>query len=132
MIKEELKNYLKMNIELTRLEDKIARIRNKVESPKTAMLTNDGKGGERKDFTDCVDELIELQESYDKRAKAIIAEQIHIENAIAALADPIERAVLGYKYIDGLNWEQICVKISYSWRNTHYIHAKALENIKES
>ena len=130
MTKQELKNYSRMNKELARLEEKIKVLRNKIESPKSAVLSGVTSSGERKDFTDYIDNIVELQEMYNRRAKAIIEEQIRIENAIARLDNPIERAVLGYYYIDGLTWEQICVKVNYSWNRIHHFHRKALINIK--
>ena len=130
MNKQELKNYLRLTVELKRLEEKMETLRNKIEKPKSAVFTDTAKGGEKKDFTDMLDDLIELQEYYSERAKPIIAEQIRIENAIAQLADPIERAIMGYKYIDGFTWEEICVKIKYSWVQTHKYHGRALQNIK--
>ena len=131
MNKQELKNYLRMNVESTRLKEKINELRNKVEKPKSALYFETSKGGEHKDFTDYIDKIIELSEIYAERQKAIIYEQIRIETAIAKLDDPVERAVLGYYYIDGFTWEQVCVKIGNKWRNTHYIHANALRNISE-
>ena len=131
MTKKELKSYLRMNIELKRLEEKMAEMRNRLQNPKSPILSDIPKsGGRYKNFADNIDELIELQEFYDKRAKEIIAEQIHIEKVIALLSDPVERAIIGYKYIDGLKWEQICVKINYGWERTHYYHSRALQNIK--
>jgi len=132
MTKEELKNYSRMNIELARLEEKIAVLRNRVESPRGAVLTNTGKGGERKDFTDYIDKLIELQEHYSERAKIIFAEQIKIEMAIAAIDDPVSRLILGYRYIDGLDWQAISEKIHYSQVHTVYrLHPKALNELQE-
>jgi len=130
MEKNELKNYLRMSTELKRLEEKIKETRHTLEKPKGSVLSHMPRGGEYKDFTDVLNDLVELQEFYNVQAKAIIAEQLRVETAIDALSDPIERAVLGYKYVDGLTWEQICVKIGYEWAQTHRIHAKALKNIK--
>ena len=131
MNKQDLKQYLRWNVELSRLEEKISEVRNRIEKPKNVNFSEVSSGGvgQHKDFTDYIPELIELQEIYNIRAKKIIAEQIRIETAIAALDDPIERAVLGYKYIDGLTWEQICVKINYGWDRVHHHHRKALANI---
>ena len=127
--KKDLKNYLQMNAKLTRLEEKLTEMRHTIEKPRSAVLSDMPKGGMRKDFTDDVDNLLELQEIYNRQRDALIDERIRIESAIAKLSDPVECAILGYKYIDGLTWEQVCVKINYSWRQTHYIHSKALRNI---
>ena len=92
--KQDLKNYVRYKIELARLENKIEEVRNRLEKPRANILSDMPRGGERKDFTDDIDMLIELQEVYNKWCKKIIAEQIRIETAILELADPIERAVM--------------------------------------
>ena len=129
--KKDLKNYLQMNAKLTRLEEKLTEMRHTIEKPRSAVLSDMPKGGMRKDFTDNVDNLLELQEVYNRQWDALIDERIRIESAIAKLSDPVECAILGYKYIDGLTWEQVCVKINYSWVQTHAYHSKALKNIAE-
>ena len=53
-----------------------------------------------------------------------------ITNAIKALDNENEQDVLWYRYIKGLKWEEVCVKIGYSWQHTHRIHSNALENLK--
>jgi len=72
-----------------------------------------------------------LQEIYNRQWDELIDERIRLESAIAKLSDPVECAILGYKYIDGLTWEQVCVKINYSWRQIHRQHASALKNIEK-
>ena len=129
MTKQDLKDYQRMNIELKRLEDKKAELRNKAVSLKSSIISDMPKGGERKNFTDYLDELVELQDFYDMRAKEITKKQNRIEHIISLLDDPIERAILSYRYTDDIPFEEICVKINYSWRQTHRIHSNALKNI---
>ena len=40
--------------------------------------------------------------------------------------DGIEGEVLKYRYVDLLTWEEICIRVHYSWRQTHRIHRRAL------
>lgn len=42
-----------------------------------------------------------------------------------------KRMLLRYRYIDHMKWEEICVLMSYSWKQIHQIHNLALEQIKE-
>jgi hypothetical protein len=53
-----------------------------------------------------------------------------IEDCINMLDDSVQRTVLRLRYIDGLTWEKICVKISYEWAWTHRIHSSALEKLQ--
>ena len=40
--------------------------------------------------------------------------------------DGVEGEVLKYRYVDLLTWEEICIRVHYSWRQTHRIHRRAL------
>lgn len=73
---------------------------------------------------------IELQEKYNAKLEELAIEQLAIENAIESL-DETARMLLRYRYIDGLKWEEVCVKIGYSWTQTHYIHGEALKQLRE-
>lgn len=53
-----------------------------------------------------------------------------IRNRINAVKDQSEREVLTYRYIRGMKWEGIAVKMGCSWQWTHKIHSKALKNIE--
>jgi hypothetical protein len=34
-----------------------------------------------------------------------------------------------HRYLEGLTWEKVCVEMNYSWRQTHNIHARALDKL---
>lgn len=74
-----------------------------------------------------MDELIERlkQERFEK-----VRLREKIEREINAMANEDEKAVLRYRYIQGMTWEAVCVRIGYSWRQTHRTHARALENFR--
>lgn len=70
-----------------------------------------------------------LRELYREKLDALVALQVSIENAIDSLG-PVEREIFRYRYIDGLEWHQVCAKINYSWQQTHRIHKAALIKLK--
>ena len=132
MTKEELKKYVKMDAQLKRLEQAIAETRSWLEKPSsTAWSFSPSSAGRKRDLSDGIAKLEALLDDYNARWDALIDERARIEAAIAAIADPVEQALLGYRYVDGLQWEQICVKLNYSWAQTHRVHASALKNIAE-
>lgn len=53
-----------------------------------------------------------------------------ITDRIEHLADEDEKDVLMYRYIKLMTWEDIAVKMGFSWQHTHKIHARALSNFK--
>lgn len=129
MTKRELKRYKTMDAELKRLGKKREELENEIQSPKIPTISDMPKGGEGLDTADKIIKLIELKTIYEKQWDELIQERMRIEKAINSLGDSTERALMGYKYIDGLTWEEVCVKISYSWKQTHRIHGRALKNI---
>lgn len=129
MTKQELRQYKRLDIELKRLENKISELEAEIISPKVAKLEHTPKGKSQTDLADKIAKLIDLKELYNKKWDELIDKQREIEKAIASLSDPIERALMGYRYIDGLTWEEVCVKINYSWRQVHRLHSEILKKI---
>lgn len=62
-----------------------------------------------------------------KKAKCLLEKTREIDHAIENLADSTQALILRYRYIDGLDWEEITEELCYSARSIHYIHNKALE-----
>ena len=72
----------------------------------------------------------ELRADYDQKREKLAAELLSIEQAIETL-DSTERTLMRLRYIDGLSWQAIALRISYSWQQTHRIHTRALIKIKD-
>jgi NRPS condensation-like uncharacterized protein len=53
-----------------------------------------------------------------------------IEAAISTVEDITLQTLLRYRYLNGLTWEKIAVEMNYAWRNVHYLHGKALYEIR--
>ena len=62
-----------------------------------------------------------------QKAKQLLVKTREIDHAIENLADSTQALILRYRYIDGLDWEEITEELCYSPRSVHYIHNKALE-----
>jgi hypothetical protein len=124
-----LSQYTKLVIEYDHIFETYKVLLNKLDfpSPKAQVLshTPSGEGGgnpiEAEYFR--VIMLEEILKDIKNRLSLI-------EESISALEDSTERLVLRLRYIDGLPWEKICVKISYEWTWTHRIHSNALENFE--
>ena len=54
--------------------------------------------------------------------------EVEIYKRIDRMQDQTEREILRYRYIDGLNWEQISTRLNYSKRNVTRIHGRALRH----
>lgn len=53
-----------------------------------------------------------------------------VEALIDTLDDEKQRAVLGYRYLEGMNWDEIACKMNYTERHMHRLHAEALCEIQ--
>ena len=53
-----------------------------------------------------------------------------ITGRIGQLSDEDEKDVLMYRYIKLMKWEDICVKMEFSWKWINKIHARSLKNFQ--
>lgn len=95
-------------------------------------VTNDGMphGTDKKDLSDYAVKVDEIeQELVAARYSRICAFQ-EVQKRIEAMEDEREKDLLTYRYLKGLKWEEICVRMDYKWRQVHRIHAMAIKNLK--
>lgn len=127
--KHELQQYVRINKEAEQLREQITRIRSQMESPKGQIITD--MPGHTATFDRvgiAYTQLDSVQNHYLLKLSELCGIQLKIEIAIERLT-PLERTMMRYRYLDGLTWEKICVKMNYEWRQIHYIHSRALKNI---
>lgn len=108
MTKEQLRQYRSIKIETSQLERRVIEL--------------ELRGHDY--------EIIQpLHDLYREKLRGLIDGQLRIEKAIEAL-NPTERELMRLRYIDGMEWVEICETIHYEWTQTHRIHARALAKIK--
>ena len=74
-----------------------------------------------------LDEQIELLKT-ERLEKARCYQKI--ERQIKQMENEDEQEVLRLRYITGLKWEEVALKMNYSWKWIHKIHGRALQNFK--
>ena len=110
MTKEQLRQYRSMKMEICQLERRVEELE---------------RAGRR-----CDREIIQpLQDLYRDKLQALIIGQLKIEKTIEDL-NPTERELMRLRYIDGADWTEVAATIHYEWTQTHRIHARALNKIK--
>lgn len=83
--------------------------------------------GDLSSYAAKVDELMrELKEQMEKK----IDIRREITRKIDAMPNETESLLLRYRYIHLLKWEEVALKMEYSWRNVMKLHGKALEHFK--
>lgn len=127
--KEYLKSYRRAIKREQDILDEIQRLRLDKMFP---SVVNDGMphGSSHSDLSDyaaILDEQIDfLKEERLEKAKYYKK----IERQISQMENEDEQEVLRLRYILGMKWEEVAVKMGYSWKQTHRIHSSALKNFK--
>ena len=127
--KEYLKSYRRAIKREQDILDEIQRLRLDKMFP---SVVNDGmpRGSSHSDLSDyaaILDEQIDLLK--EERLEKVRCYQ-KIERQISQMENEDEQEVLRLRYILGMKWEEVAVKMDYSWRQIHRIHSSALKNFK--
>ncbi len=109
MTKEELRQYRSIKMEISQIERRIVEME---------------RHGLELEITH------PLRELYRQKLADLIEGQLKIEKAIEGLT-PTERELMRLRYIDGEDWLEVAASIHYEWTQTHRIHARALNKIKD-
>lgn len=123
--KEYLKSYRRAIKREQDILDEIQRLRLDKMFP---SVVNDGMphGSSHSDLSDyaaILDEQIDLLK--EERLERVRCYQ-KIERQIRQMENEDEQEVLRLRYILGMKWEEVAVKMNYSYRRTLDIHGKAL------
>lgn len=128
-IKRKLSRYNSLTFERMQLEEQLAVLEMTMTAPKAQALDGMPRGSAGGDaMASLVAELVGLQDKYKEKLSQIIAAQAEVENLIESL-EPTERRLMRHRYLEGMVWEEVCVEMAYSWRQTHNIHARALDKL---
>jgi len=128
--KDYLNSYKNLCKKLKSLEDQLQSLRETEESAKTPSISDMPKAHNQTDLSDV---MVRIEEVYTKivRLRAeCIKRKLEIEDKIADMPDGIEADILRKRYLEFKSWEEICVELNYSWRQTHRLHSNALSNFK--
>jgi DNA-directed RNA polymerase specialized sigma subunit len=116
-------------MERRQILDRIMRLEARLTAPGAQNLDGMPRGSSGGDaMARGVTALADLRNLYREKEIELSQALIDIEHLIENL-DPVERMIARYRYIDRMQWEQICVKISYSWRQTHRIHSDMIDKL---
>ena len=128
LTEKDLKEYRLLGVEAERLEESKVRLKKQIETFQASKYQPIAKD-ERKTLTDALIRMERLEEEYIKRITEIMKRRLHVESFIDSLDDPEERIVMRLRYIEGDEWEQVCVKVYCGWDKVHRINRSVLERI---
>lgn len=126
--KEYLNSYKNLCIKLNSLEEQLESLREVEQSAKIQELSDMPRSGKQKDLSDYIVKLDRILSKVIRTKQECLDRKLDIENHIADITDGVESAILHKRYIEFKHWEEICIEVGYCWRQTHYLHSKALSN----
>ena len=77
-----------------------------------------------------LEQYMEISEEITRELRNLRRLRREIRAVIAALEDDTLQALMLYRYINGMTFEQIAVKLQYSWRQVCRKHGRALQELK--
>lgn len=127
--KEFLMSYQKEKRRVRRLEEQLEELRRNKMSP---SVVNDGMphGTDKKDLSDYAVKVDEIEQDLISARYSRICAFQDVQRRIEAMENEREKDLLTYRYIRGMKWEEVAVRMDYSWRKVHYLHGDALEHFK--
>lgn len=127
--KEYLWGYQRALRKQKELEEEICQLRLDTMVP---SLIQDGMphgsgGGDLSGYAAKVGGLLEdLRELVEKKLDI----RREISRKIEEMGNETEGTLLRYRYIMGLKWEDIAVKMGYTWQHIHRLHGRALNDFE--
>lgn len=99
----------------------------------TATISQEPKAaGSGDQVQRCIDQICELQTEIAQEMDKLRKRKQEIETAIHGLNEKSYQDILWYRYIQGMTFEEIAIKMNYSWRQVCRKHKNAVEKLKMS
>ena len=127
--KKWLLEYRKLDQDIERDMEELQRLKSRAEKI-TSSVSGMPKGGNQGDRLQlAVDRICELEERLNGKIDAAVKRRKEMEAAITTVEDKTLQLLLQYRYIDGMTWEQIAVKMNYDYRWILRLHGRALTRL---
>jgi len=131
--KEYLQQYRNAEDSINAKLDQIHKLR-ELATKTTQTLTADNvqSSGSSDKISAIVSKIVDMEREVDAEIDKLQEIKKNVEKVISAVTNYTQRQVLTLRYINGLRWEEIAVKMNYTYRNVCYIHGRALSEVKEN
>ena len=118
-------NIINLENRLLEIDTKLQKITNTLQMDIVQVSKDSDK------WTLLIQKKLDVQELINVEVANGYKEMAKLEGLISELSER-EKLLIRYRYIDCLEWELICVKMHYSWRQIHYIHSDALRKLSKT
>ena len=127
--KEFLNQYLNAEKEIGIKLDQIARLR-ELSTKITQTLTPDKvKSNSENRLESSVSKIVDIEREIGTSIDQLERIRLQVESVINSVPNVNQRNVLRLRYISGMKWEQIAVKLNYDYRWVLRLHGKTLNKI---
>lgn len=127
--KEFLNQYLNAEKEIGIKLDQISRLR-ELSTKITQTLTPDKvKSNSENRLESSVSKIVDIEREIGASIDQLERTRLQVESVINSVPNVNQRNVLRLRYISGMKWEQIAVKLNYDYRWVLRLHGKALNKI---
>mgnify|MGYP000755177782 CR=1 FL=1 len=127
--KEFLNQYLNAEKEIGIKLDQISRLR-ELSTKITQTLTPDKvKSNSENRLESSVSKIVDIEREIGASLDKLERTRLQVESVINSVPNVNQRNVLRLRYISGMKWEQIAVKLNYDYRWVLRLHGKALNKI---
>ena len=126
-IKHRLQNYIRLSQEVDQISEQVLSLRQTMYSIKSSsdMSHIPAGSGNSDKIGSVVAKIADLENNYLHKIDNLIQEQRDLEKIIEKL-EPVEKLLIRARYIECNSWEEVCLTIGYSWRQTHRLHSNVL------
>lgn len=129
MNKQKLKEYTWIKKNIDHLEIELLSLESRATKVTPHISDEPNSKGYRQDKTaDLVAAMIDTKILINKQLEKLYKIRLEIEESISDLPEK-EQYLMRARYLENKTWEQICVDMSYCWKQIHRIHSKALKAI---
>lgn len=127
-----LSRYRRLNQRIDRLLEEQSRWRERALKITPTLSQAPGGGGSGSPIERPMDKVLEIDEEINREIDTLQTIRQKIRETLNQLEDENLKLLMEYRYIDGMTWEQVAVKMNYCWRQVCRKHGQALTQISVS
>lgn len=125
-----MSRYRRLNQRIDRLLEEQSRWREKAMRITPVLSPVPGGGGSGSPIERPMDKVLEIDAEINREIDELQTVRQEIRAALNQLEDENLELLMEYRYIDGMTWEQIAVKMHYGFQWVCKLHGRALNRLR--
>lgn len=125
-----LSRYRRLNQHIDRLLEEQSRWRERALKITPTLSQAPGGGGSGSPIERPMDKVLEIDIEINREIDEMQIARKEIRDTLNQLEDENLKLLMEYRYIDGMTWEQIAVKMHYGFQWVCKLHGRALNRLR--